>query len=585
MNQLQIVKTMRKLLCQVSLVLIFTIGYSAWGQENPKVTQEVDTTRIKIGEQINYKVKVEADSTAQVIFPEGQTFSPFEVVEAFDVDTIKGKEKFSWIRKYAISQFDSGAYYIPQQRIVVNNKPYMLDSIAVSVAGVQVDTIKQPLYDIKPIEEVKEVGSFDATLLYWLLIPLLAIGFIVYWFVIRKKPLTEEEKIALLPPFDRAIQELKELENSKYIIESNYKGYYSELTTIVKRYLEGEVRISALESTTDELFDSIKELQEKGSVNLEQETINNFKSVLQTADLVKFARSKPEDQQVNSDRKVIEGVVVETKESLPEPTEEELAETEAYKEELLKRRKKKRVMIAVASSILVVFLTIGGIIWYYGFTYVKDTVLGHETKELLERKWVTSEYGIPPIRIETPKVLERKEVEIPEGQDSIFTSMKSFEYGSVNSRFYIFVNTKMFKSQSSPDLQIFAKHALQSLQNKGLKNMITKNEDFVSKDGVSGIKVFGSTDLPYVDDEAEEVTTEAASTDNDKATKTREESEEEVSTVKGAYELILFASPNYVQMIMIVHEADDQYSKKLVQRIESSIEVNTMAKINSSKEK
>jgi len=50
--------------------------------QNFAVLNLIDTTFIKIGEQINYKITVEADSTAQVIFPEGQTFSPLETVEA-----------------------------------------------------------------------------------------------------------------------------------------------------------------------------------------------------------------------------------------------------------------------------------------------------------------------------------------------------------------------------------------------------------------------------------------------------------------------------------------------------------------------
>ena len=46
-----------------------------------QVKTEIDTTKIRIGEQINYKIKVEADSTALVVFPEGQTFMPLEMLK------------------------------------------------------------------------------------------------------------------------------------------------------------------------------------------------------------------------------------------------------------------------------------------------------------------------------------------------------------------------------------------------------------------------------------------------------------------------------------------------------------------------
>ncbi len=62
------------------VVCIFLLGFRAVSQNTAKVTSEVDTTFIKIGEQIKFKVTVEADSTDQVIFPEGQTFSPLETV-------------------------------------------------------------------------------------------------------------------------------------------------------------------------------------------------------------------------------------------------------------------------------------------------------------------------------------------------------------------------------------------------------------------------------------------------------------------------------------------------------------------------
>ena len=54
-----------------------------------QVTSRVDTTRIKIGEQISYEIHVKADSSAFVVFPEGQTFSTLEMVESMKIDTTK----------------------------------------------------------------------------------------------------------------------------------------------------------------------------------------------------------------------------------------------------------------------------------------------------------------------------------------------------------------------------------------------------------------------------------------------------------------------------------------------------------------
>src|SRR5690606_34380121 len=79
------------------LLLASTQGFS---QNTPVIVSGVDTTHIKIGEQINFKVSVETDSTAQVIFPEGQTFSPLETVEALKTDTVKKLDRMTLQKIY-----------------------------------------------------------------------------------------------------------------------------------------------------------------------------------------------------------------------------------------------------------------------------------------------------------------------------------------------------------------------------------------------------------------------------------------------------------------------------------------------------
>ncbi|MEC8832355.1 MAG: hypothetical protein VX772_08345, partial [Bacteroidota bacterium] len=237
-----------------SLLLLMLLPAISFSQTGPKVDAEVDTLAIKIGEQITYKITVETDSTDVVFFPEGQTFSPLETVEAIMADTLKNDNKIILQKIYSLTQFDSGAYTIPPQRIAINEQPFFTDSFQVKVADVVVDTTKQKMYDIKPLIEVeRSTADMWLTALY-ILLGLIVVGGLVYWFFLRKKPLTEEEKVALLPPYDRALIELKKLENSRYLIQDEYKQYYSELTDIVRSYLEEDVHVSAMESTTSELI-------------------------------------------------------------------------------------------------------------------------------------------------------------------------------------------------------------------------------------------------------------------------------------------------------------------------------------------
>ena len=99
------------------------------------------------------------------------------------------------------------------------------------------------MYDIKPLINVdKSYAGLFKTIL-WILLIAAIVGVVVYFVFFKKKKLTEEEQEALLPAYDRALLELKRLENSKYLIQDEYKKYYSELTDIVRSYLEEDVNI------------------------------------------------------------------------------------------------------------------------------------------------------------------------------------------------------------------------------------------------------------------------------------------------------------------------------------------------------
>lgn len=521
-----------------------------FAQTQSTVNAEIDSTQIKIGEQIQYKITVETDSLNIVYFPEDQTFSPLEMVEALTIDTTKNNDRVTLRRIYALTQFDSGNYTIPPQRIAINEEPFFTDSFQIRVADVVVDTTKQKMFDIKPLIEVEKSNAKLFKTLLWILLALVIVGGLVYWFVLRKKPLTEEEKVALLPPFDRAILQLKELENSRYLIQDEYKKYYSELTGIVRSYLEEDANVSALESTTDQLIDKLELLKDAGQLTLEDETIEQFKKVLRTADLVKFAKSKPPTTVAEQDRKVVEDIVVKTKKALPEPTEEELLEDEAYLEELAKKKQRKKIWTAAA--VLAALLVIGGAtsVVYYGFGHVKDTVLGHPTKELLESEWVQSSYGFPPIAIATPKVLLRQEVQLPEEAKAQISGLQAFGYRSSLGLFTVMTTSTTFAEANEPDFEKPIEQLLQSFERQGAKNIITKQEEFITQAGVTGLKTFGSGKFKVP--EASEL-------------------------IKGKYAILSFGGKGFMQQIVITWLDDDDYAEQIVERILASVDVKTQA--------
>lgn len=270
------------------LHIILLIGFVSFAQNQPKVSIEIDTTKIRIGERINYQIIVE-NADKGVVFPKLQldSLGKVEVVESFDIDTLKDK----LIKKYALTSFDSGQYVIPRQRIKIWTQEYLTDSVLVDVATVAVDTTKQQMYTIKAIQN--EPYTFDdfKNYLWWLLGALLLIGIILY-FVFRKKE-TKEELEARIPPYELALMRLGELDEKQLWQKNKIKQYYVELTDIIRNYIERELNIPALESTTNELMETIGDFNTSSQLNIPKETIDKLNKLLQEADLVKFAKFKP----------------------------------------------------------------------------------------------------------------------------------------------------------------------------------------------------------------------------------------------------------------------------------------------------
>ncbi|WP_299117369.1 hypothetical protein [uncultured Winogradskyella sp.] len=511
-----------------------------------QVKTEVDTTKIRIGEQINYKIKVEVDSSALVVFPEGQTFTPLEAVEALDIDTTKKDTKFLLSRVYKLTQFDSGSYTIPRQKIIIDEKLFFTDSLRIDVNTIEVDTTKQKLYDIKPIIEVEKSGSNWWKWLLGTLVAIALVAFLLWWFIWRQKPLTEEEEIALLPPYDRAKLALQKLDESQYLIRSEVKEYYSELTLVIRKYLDEKVYDRSLESTTDELISRLQLLKEGNQFDFSKETLNNLETILKRADLVKFAKSAPDTALIEMDRSTIEKEIESLKACLPEPTEEEKLLDQQYKEAQERKKKRRKIILTVAISLFLLIATFIGFGIKYGFGYVKDTIIGHESKELLEGDWVESAYGYPPVWVETPKVLQRYEPEIPAHlKDSI--NMTVFQYTSVMNWFYINISTtNKLNKESTIEFKQAPEAAIKKLEESGAKDIVVKGEQFITPNGADGSKTYGTMKFSILGSD---------------------------ELIDGEYAIFHFIAEEVMQQIIIKWKSDDDYADEIVERVINSIEV------------
>ncbi|MBU3011588.1 BatD family protein [Polaribacter vadi] len=289
---------MRKYILHIFL-LISAVAFA----QDPIVKAQIETSNIRIGEQFNLRITVK--DVDNVILPKLQ-LKGLEVIDSAKVDTLN----YMLIQKYVLTGFDSGAFYIPQQQVFVRNQAYLTDSLLVNVATVAVDTTVVKKYPIKSIKKEPLVFDDYKLYIYLLIAALLIIGFWIYWFVIRKRKVEEEDPTYVaLAPYEEAMYKLNELDEKLLWQNNQVKQYYSELTDIIRGYIERELKVPALEKTSDEIIEVLNDFHDADTINTTKENIKKLKELFKEADLVKFAKSKPMALEIEEDRKDAEEVV------------------------------------------------------------------------------------------------------------------------------------------------------------------------------------------------------------------------------------------------------------------------------------
>src|SRR5690606_28228713 len=339
----------------------------------------------------------------------------------------------------------------------------------------------------------------------------------------------------------------------RYLENSEIKEYYSDLTLTIRRYLDEKVYDRALESTTDELISRLNLLKEGNQIDLSKETLGNLESIFKRADLVKFAKSAPDIELAKLDRNTIDLEIDHVKEVLPEPTEEEKLLDQEYKDNLERKKKRRKIVLTSLAAVLVLIAVFVGFGVKYGFGYVTDTILGNDSKELLEGQWVRSEYGVPPIDISTPHVLKRDNPPVPEDiKAQLETS--AFVFGTFQDNFYINVSTTTFKHEGEEsekkdiDLQKVAAESLNTLEKGGITDIFVKQEEYITPNGAEGLKTFGTLNIRRLNSNG---------------------------FYEGNYAVLQFVSENKVvlQQILLVWKTGDTYAEKISERVINSIEL------------
>ncbi|MES2592291.1 MAG: hypothetical protein V4608_10430 [Bacteroidota bacterium] len=287
----------------ITIVMLLLCSYVSKAQDI-KATAKLDTTSIRIGQQVKLKLSVEyrVDNGQQVKiqWPEvADTIrKEVEVIGQSKVDTIipdkNNPFQFIQTKTLYVTSFDSGYWAIPPFKFVINadTNGVFTESLLLEVGTVAVDTtlairgIKPP-YDESYtwLDWIKD----NMIVVYGALIAILVTLIIIYLIkrFKKKKPEVVEVEAPKIPAHIIAFEKLDKLKNEKLWQEGKLKLYHSSLSEIVREYIENRFKIQALEQTTDEIIYGFR------NVAIDDESKMKLKQVLILADLVKFAKEQP----------------------------------------------------------------------------------------------------------------------------------------------------------------------------------------------------------------------------------------------------------------------------------------------------
>jgi len=264
------------------------------------VNAKPEKQQILIGDQIHFTVSATIPKTARIRFSvPGDTLADKIIVLKAPVrDSVILQNGDKTITdNYLITCYDSGNYVIrpfiaevtgegTTRRYVSN-----VTALYVTVPDKAPKDTSDVIYDI--VGPKKAPVNF-AEILPWIIV-VIVMGLVI-WLLARFLPRTplgrfvRKEKPAE-PAHIVAYRELEKLRSEELWQKGEVKEFYSRLSDILRRYIDGRFDIQSPELTTDE---TVRKLQRSGFVK--NDLLTSVKGILSDSDMVKFAKYIPGEE-------------------------------------------------------------------------------------------------------------------------------------------------------------------------------------------------------------------------------------------------------------------------------------------------
>lgn len=284
-----------------SFLFVILFLTSAIGTTQEQLSTSLSRDTIFVGQPSSYMVILTSDqlsdsSNVEWHIPSDSLSSGLEILS---IKTTNESKNNKLILKASVrfSAEKTGYYPISPISLTINNRKLDSEAKLVTVYS----TISNP--ETEEIRHMKEsininYSLFDAMLDNWLWI-LMGVLVITLSFIgirsispkenIEVAPLEPKEPV--IPPYDLAIQKFDKLEARQLWQTGELKQYHSEISYILREFLEGQLSISALENTSGEIIQALAKF------NFGSSLIGQLKTLLTLTDLVKFAKQQPSEKE------------------------------------------------------------------------------------------------------------------------------------------------------------------------------------------------------------------------------------------------------------------------------------------------
>ena len=254
------------------------------------VSASIDSTMLMLGDQTDLHLSVTHEASEQVQMPVfGEMLQEgIEIVDRSAIDTTALPDgRVQMTQDLTLTSFKDSLFAIQPLYVTSGEDTFWTEPMALNVIQpFEVDS-SLAITDIKDIEKapIWWWGIFRWILALALALAL-AVGIYYLWQWYQKHRKPEEETIdpELLRPADEvALEKLDEIKAQKIWKDGKVKEYQTELTDVVREYIGRRFDVHSTEKTSDE---TLQEMKSK----VDKDLYTRLKSMLQLADLVKFAK-------------------------------------------------------------------------------------------------------------------------------------------------------------------------------------------------------------------------------------------------------------------------------------------------------